>query len=117
LAKTRAGGLIRFDEGDPAYLPAAGNDFTFASGLEVSASGERDISVMGSLRARCSRCHGSDVAVLFTFSQHDPEIGQIKILNSRKNEHAQYVVERKTKLPSWKSLRGQLQEYEGPRYF
>ena len=59
---------------------------------------------MGSLRARCVGCHGADVGTLFTFSRQDPGSGTIRILDKRMNEHAQYVVEQKLQLESWKSL-------------
>jgi len=44
------------------------------------------------------------VATLFTFSTHNPQAGEIRILDKQANEHGQYVVARKTKLDSWKSL-------------
>jgi hypothetical protein len=107
LKEPAFGGLVRLDETSPAYLAAAGNDYTFATGIDSSDGRLRDISIMGSLRTRCAGCHGAKVNTLFTFSVQDPGSGMIRILHKRANEHAQYVVEQKTKLGSWKSL----QEY------
>jgi hypothetical protein len=104
LTEPASGGLVRFEETAPAYLAASGNDYGFAAGIDSSDGRARDISIMGSLRARCVGCHGADVAILFTFSKQDPRAGEIRILDKQTNEHAQYVVERKTKLESWKSL-------------
>jgi len=105
LKEPASGGLVRVDDTSPAYLAAAGNDYTFASGIDSSDGRARDISIMGSLRSRCVGCHGRSVSTLFTFSVQDPGSGKIGVLDKRANEHAQYVVEQKTKLGSWKSLR------------
>ena len=104
LTDPASGGLVRFDETAPAYLPASGNDYTFASGIDSSDARTRDISIMGSLRARCVACHGANVSALFTFSKQDPRAGEIRILGKHANEHGHYVVEHKMKLGSWKSL-------------
>jgi hypothetical protein len=104
LTEPAAGGLARVDETEPAYLPASGNDYGFATGIDSSDGRARDISILGSLRARCSGCHGANVSTLFTFSTHDPQAREIRILDKKANEHGQYVVARKTKLDSWKSL-------------
>jgi hypothetical protein len=104
LKEPTSGGLVRLDETFPAYLAAAGNDYTFASGIDSSDGRARDISIMGSLRSRCVGCHGPKIRTLFTFSVHDPGLGKIRALDKRASEHAQYVVEQKTKLGSWKSL-------------
>lgn len=107
LTKPASGGLVRFDETAPACLPASGNDYSFAAGIDSADGRVRDISIMASLRARCVGCHGANVATLFTFSKQNPRAGEIRVLGKQANEHGQYVVKRKTKLDSWKSL----QEY------
>jgi hypothetical protein len=104
LSRRASGGLVRSNDTAPAYLASSGNDYGFASGIDSSDGRARDISTMGSLRARCVGCHGADVRTLFTFSVQDPKSGRIRILDKRTNEHAQYVIEQKTKLESWKSL-------------
>jgi hypothetical protein len=65
LTDPASGGLVRVDETEPAYLPAAGNDYSFATGIDSSDGRVRDISILGSLRARCVGCHGTNVATLF----------------------------------------------------
>jgi hypothetical protein len=107
LTEPSSGGLVRFDETTPAYLAASGNDYSFAAGIDSSDGRARDISIMVSLRTHCIGCHGKNVANLLTFSKQDPRSGEIRILDKRKDEHAQYVVEQKTKLGSWKSLQEQ----------
>jgi len=104
LTEPASGGLVRFEESAPAYLPASGNDYSFASGIDSSDGRVRDTSILGSLRARCGGCHGPNVATLFTFSKHDPQAGEIRILRKQANEHGRYVIEQKKKLGSWKSL-------------
>lgn len=104
LTEPASGGLVRLDEASPAYLASAGNDYGFASGIDSSDGRSRDISIMGWLRAQCVGCHGKEVSTLFTFSTHDPRAGEIRILDKRMNEHAQYVAEQKMQLDSWRSL-------------
>jgi hypothetical protein len=104
LTESTSGGLTRLDETSPEYLAAAGNDYSFASGIDSSDSRSRDIAILGTLRARCVGCHGVNVSTLFTFNKQDPGSGKIKVLDKRGTEHAQYVVAQKTKLGSWKSL-------------
>jgi hypothetical protein len=43
-----ASGFVRFDETAPAYLPASGNDYSFAAGIDSADGRVRDISIMGS---------------------------------------------------------------------
>jgi hypothetical protein len=104
LTDPASGGLMPSDEISPSYLASAGNDYGFASGIDSSDGQTRDISILGSLRTRCVGCHGADVGTLFTFSRQDPRSGEIRILNKRMNQHAQYVVEQKMKHDSWGSL-------------
>jgi hypothetical protein len=104
LTDRASGGLLPSGETSPAYLAAAGNDYQFATSIDSSDGRARDIAIMGSLRTRCAGCHGPEVGTLFTFSVHGRQLGEIRNLNKRLNEHAQYVVEKKMQLESWRSL-------------
>lgn len=104
LAQPASSGLVPLAEAAPAYLAASGNDFTFASPIAGSDAGPHELAILGSLRTRCASCHGPNSAILFTFGTHDHQEGVIRILDKSKDEHAQYVIERKTALESWKSL-------------
>jgi hypothetical protein len=97
-------GLVSQNESAPAYLAAFGNDYTFASPIGAADGRQRELAILGSLRARCAGCHGPNSVALFTFNAHDNHEGTIRILDKSKDEHAQYVIERKTALESWKSL-------------
>jgi hypothetical protein len=110
LIAPTSGGFVRFAETAPAYLAASGNDNGFASGIDSTDGRSRDISIMGSLRRRCAGCHGPEINALHTFSKQNPREGVIKILNKQGDEHAQYVVEQKRKLESWKSLQQRWQQ-------
>jgi len=105
LANPSSGGFIRLGADYPAYLPSAGNDYTFAS----PARGEetRDFPILGYLRRRCESCHGPDVASVFTFmaksipSQPSPPVRQLRPADDL---HAVYVATEKMKQPNFKSL-------------
>jgi hypothetical protein len=56
-------GFVAYDELAPAYLPFAGNDFSFAT-----ATSERGMPTVAPLRDRCQVCHGSGLGTLGTFS-------------------------------------------------
>jgi hypothetical protein len=111
LTDPASGGLTPTGATSPAYLASAGNDYGFASGIDDSDGQSRNIAILGSLRARCAGCHGTDVATLFTFSRHDPQAGEIRVLDKRKTEHAQYVIEQKTQLEAWRSLQKRWQSH------
>jgi len=105
LANPSSGGFIRLGADYPAYLPSAGNDYTFAS----PARGEetRDFPILGYLRRRCESCHGPDVTSVFTFmaksipSQPSPPVRQLRPADDL---HAVYVATEKMKQPNFKSL-------------
>jgi hypothetical protein len=58
LADPTSGGLVAVTADDPAYLPASGNDFTFASPTLEMGSSKAGPPILGNLRRRCQSCHG-----------------------------------------------------------
>ncbi|PYQ49895.1 MAG: hypothetical protein DMF78_17075 [Acidobacteria bacterium] len=61
------GGLNLFTDTDPAYMPMAGNDYSFATPLH-DRRGETP-PVLTTLRTRCGACHGRrDALAVTTFS-------------------------------------------------
>jgi len=107
LADPSSSGFIRLDAEQPAYLPSAGNDYTFASPTLGNKTG--GAAILGNLRRRCQSCHGVDAASLFTFEiASDP--GQTPRLARRlrvaDDLHASYVAKEKMEQPNFKSLHG-----------
>ena len=106
LGDPSSGGLAYVGADEPAYLPIAGNDYTFAS----PTLGERipGPPVLGSLRRRCEACHGEGSGEFFTFARiplpkpwRPPLVRQLRFGD---DPHAGYVAERKMKQADFKSL-------------
>jgi hypothetical protein len=94
-----SGGLCQFDEHFPLYLPAAGNDYGFAS-----SSGELPILVP--LRKRCQSCHGQDLEIVLTFAVHHAQSPQpVRLLLTATNERAVDVARRKMERPDFQALK------------
>ncbi len=104
LANPSSGGLIRLAPDYPAYLPSAGNDFTFASPARREET--RDFPILGYLRRRCESCHGPDVTSVFTFMVHDPRLSPplVRQLRPADDVHAAYVATEKMKQSNSKLL-------------
>jgi hypothetical protein len=106
LANTLSGGLFRVGPGDPVYLPAAGNDYTFAS---PSPGGpEPRLPILGSLRGRCEACHLSTERFM-TFSivrpphERSPAVRQ---LVPSEDPRGHYVAQQKMKQADFIALCG-----------
>jgi hypothetical protein len=101
LLEGQAGGLGPVDEHAPAYLPEAGNDYFFAS---VQTGLPAREAVLAPMRKRCESCHAEGVRIVFTFSVHAPALSPVRTLNSKENEHARFVAQRKMHRPDFKEL-------------
>jgi hypothetical protein len=100
LLETPATGGLKNLSGNPAYLPGAGNDYSFAAPF---AAGGSPIAV--SLASRCTACHGPEGRTLFTFAAR-PSRGAppVRILKPSDNEHAWWVAGEKMKDKYLKAL-------------
>jgi hypothetical protein len=98
-----SGGFIRHDAEDPAYLPASGNDFTFAS--PTIGQKETGPPILGTLHRRCESCHFETSVFTFLLIQIPgrPRL-PVRQLRSSADQHAAFVAEEKTKEPRFKSL-------------
>jgi hypothetical protein len=96
----RTGGMRTFRGTDPAYVPAAGNDYGFAS-PQLSPVRE---PILGTLDTRCAACHGRG-SHLFTFSVHAKEMAPVRVLPQPNADRARYVVEQKKTREDYKRLR------------
>ena len=105
LADPTSGGLVPADADQPAYLPAAGNDYSFASPIAPDTA--PDTPVLVTLRRRCQSCHGDNMTSIFTLEmklppdKDAPRARQLPVLEDR---HANYVAEKKTEERTFKSL-------------
>ena len=103
LLDRRPGGLVRAGERDPAYLPAAGNDYFFAS--ERADRPGRPEPILATLRTRCESCHGQDLGVVFSLQRHAPADGRARAADPASDEHAGEVARRKSGRPDFRALR------------
>ena len=105
LLKTpRTGGFIEIDNSSDLYLPAAGNDYEFAS-PQFTRTGA-DYPVLVNLQQRCEGCHGLGTTGIFTFSFHQPtRLPPIALLNPVSNVHGWYVAGRKQEREDFRALR------------
>jgi hypothetical protein len=97
----QAGGLRAVDERAPAYLPAAGNDYFFASAQVRLPARE---AILATTRMRCQSCHGEDLRIIFTFGVHAPAGSLVHELNTRDSEHGRFVSQRKMQRTDFKEL-------------
>ncbi len=102
LLEGQLGGLRPVEEDAPAYLADAGNDYFFASAQSSLPARE---AVLAPLRKRCESCHSEGVKIVFSFSSHDPDRFSVRKLNSKDNERARFVSERKMQRMDFKELR------------
>lgn len=103
LLRDAASGFMAAD-GEDAYFPAAGNDYSFASPNGAS----RSAPLVVKQRTRCTMCHGEDLTGLMTFSMAVPPnegLGPpVRQLNSAGHEAADFVISKKMGRGDWKSL-------------
>jgi hypothetical protein len=109
LSQAGSGGFVLETDSAPAYLPAAGNDYDFASRhpLRARAAGV-DPPILVKLRTRCASCHSMDLTLIFTFEMKpDPTVPvpRVRQLNPASHEAADHVISRKIAEDSWKALR------------
>lgn len=104
LSQNSSGGFILERETAPAYLPAAGNDYGFASRLFTRTGVDPPLLVK--LRTRCASCHGgSDLTFVMTFAMHpDPRVPTPNVKHLDPASHADYVISRKIAEDDWGSL-------------
>lgn len=112
LSTPASGGLVGFDANAVSYLPAAGNDFGFATPPRLT--GEAVVAPVG---VRCALCHhGTGVGRLMTFAMHPPP-GQrppVEHLMVAENVHGREVVRRKVEREDFRSLKSQWQSSPRP---
>jgi hypothetical protein len=106
LGNPASGGLVRVSPDDPAYLPYAGNDYTFASPIV----GQQTLTwpILASLQRRCEACHGEDVGAFFTFSiirRPGSDSPPVRQLRSADDPHGAYVAQQKMERDDFKLLR------------
>ena len=102
LNDPQSGGFVALDEQVPAYLPDAGNDYSFAS-MQYSPISE---PILVRLKNRCIACHGTTgLHDVMSFRVHafDP-VPPVALLKPSDNDHARYVIERKMQRPDFKAL-------------
>jgi hypothetical protein len=98
-----SGGLAPETEDSPAYMPVAGNDYSFAS-PQVIVEGP---PIQVHLRTRCAFCHGDDLTEVMTFSIALPArflTPPLRQLDPAANREADDVVSRKRKRREFKAL-------------
>ena len=105
LTSPSTGGLVGLDATAPAYLPVAGNDFSFATAPRLDGD-----PVLAPLSRRCAMCHGAGAGVgtLMTFSVHknrDEPMPPVERLVNARNLHGRDVAQRKMASNDFKTLR------------
>ena len=109
VTSAASGGLTRVSETAPAYLPASGNDYGFAS----RQLGEQALyaPILANVRTRCVACHGDGAESVFTFRMHgmDPQLSVRQIEARFDDDCARYVASQKLKRQDWTALRAMAQ--------
>ena len=105
LSSPATGGLVPVEADTPAYMPSAGNDFSFATPPRLDAE-----PVIAPLATRCSVCHGTAAGVgqLRSFSKilaPGLAVPPVVRLTSDRNVHAEDVAGHKMEMDDFKSLR------------
>jgi hypothetical protein len=96
-----SGGLAAEAEDSLAYLPSAGNDYTFASPQFQGTP------IQVHMRTRCALCHGPDLTEVMTFAIALPphfRIPPVRQLDSAASQEADDVISRKRKRVEFKAL-------------
>jgi hypothetical protein len=97
-----ADGFASFDEYAPAYLPMAGNDFSFATPSRIDAG-----PVIATLRDRCLVCHGPGIGKLATFAMTAGPgrlLPPVERLTASEHRHPKEVAARKMTREDFRSL-------------
>ena len=103
LREAASGGFVHRTADEPSYLPASGNDFTFAS--PMMSEREPKPPILGTLRRRCESCHFE--SSVFTFQRiHIPgrPSPRLRVLPPPNDERASYVADKKMKSKEFRSL-------------
>jgi hypothetical protein len=112
LREAASGFLAHEGEDEPVYLPAAGNDYNYASPTRISGG----LPFVVKQRTRCAMCHGDKLELtgLMTFAMTLPsenDLGPpVRQLNPAGHEAADFVISQKTGRVDWKSLSKQFQK-------
>jgi hypothetical protein len=102
-----SGGFRTSKPSDPAYIPSAGNDYSFA---QPHLGMIRD-PILGTLAARCGACHGTGPH-LFTFALSHAEDGRpVTLLPQPNDARTRFVAEQKRQREEFKRLRALLLEH------
>ena len=99
-----SGGFRTSQASDPAYIPTAGNDYSFAQ----PHLGTIREPILGTLTARCGACHGSGPH-LFTFALSGAEDARpVTLLPQPNDARTRFVAEQKRQREDFKRLRALL---------
>jgi hypothetical protein len=106
LASPSGGGLVPVAAVEPAYMPIAGNDFSFAAPPRLDGE-----PVVVPLSFKCAVCHGGPgVGHLVTFSRSTAPgfvLPHVETLDSGANPHPWSVAARKMEQGDYQALRAQ----------
>jgi hypothetical protein len=104
LADTESGGFVRRTSDEPSYLPASGNDFTFAS--PMISEREPKPPILGTLKQRCDTCHFE--STIFTFQMimfPGRPVPPLRQLNPAEDRRGVFVAKEKMKTRDFQSLK------------
>jgi len=103
LRDAASGGFVHRTADEPSYLPASGNDFTFAS--PMIGEGEPKPPILGTLRRRCESCHFE--SAVFTFNMiriPGRPVPAVRQLRPQGDQRAFSVANKKMKSKEFQSL-------------
>lgn len=103
LKDPSSGGFVHRLADEPAYLPASGNDFTFAS--RMINEREPKPPILATLRRRCESCHFESSVFTFQMIQIPGRPSPpLRALHPASDEHALFVADKKMVSEGFKSL-------------
>jgi hypothetical protein len=107
LSLPESGGMVEEGDNEPAYLPTAGNDYSFASPQIINEG--RSTPLVVTQRTRCAFCHGDrDLTNVMTFSMmvfpQDSLGPEVRKLNPLGHESADFVISQKARDADWQTL-------------
>lgn len=104
-------GFIRYDAKAPAYVPAEGKDYSFASWVwQSEVDGEKLPPILVPLRSRCQSCHATDLTRLVSFSMPQPMETPVLTLDPARSQRAEIVAARKQKAENFLTLRSRWEQ-------